>query len=67
MFPSIHSFATSEDHLSREISRIDLERSKVISDEERKRHASLILDLLVNINKDFKHRFSSSGSDVEMD
>ncbi|CAA7265964.1 unnamed protein product [Cyclocybe aegerita] len=67
VLPSIHSFATSEDHLSREISRIDLERSKVISNEERKRHADLILDLLVNINKDFKHRFSSSGSDVEMD
>ncbi|PPQ64498.1 hypothetical protein CVT26_002037 [Gymnopilus dilepis] len=73
VLPSIHSIAPtalnpeSED-LSRNIGRIELERKKDIVSEERKRHADLILNLLVSINRDFKSRFSgeSRPGDVEM-
>jgi len=41
---------------------IELEnRTKEISLQDRKRHAELILGILVTINKDFKKRFGSPG------
>ncbi|KAF8167696.1 hypothetical protein B0H34DRAFT_26634 [Crassisporium funariophilum] len=73
VLPSIHSIASGarspeSDDLTSEIGRIELERTKDISVEERKRHTELILNLLVSINTDFKNRFHSSSedSDVEM-
>ncbi|KAF8973619.1 hypothetical protein BDZ97DRAFT_1775950 [Flammula alnicola] len=66
--PSIHSIASGggrspdSDDLSHKIGRIELDRTKDIPQEERKRHAELILNLLVNINNDFKNR----SRDVEM-
>jgi hypothetical protein len=51
--------AESEE-LAREVDMIELEnRTKEISLQERKRHAELILSMLVTINKDFKKRFGS--------
>jgi len=68
--PSIHSIVVSPDseehHLSKGLDRIELERSNEMPHDERKRHAKLILDLLVSINSDFKSRYSSDSQDVEM-
>ncbi|KAF8913066.1 hypothetical protein CPB84DRAFT_511204 [Gymnopilus junonius] len=73
VLPSIHSIAPTAlspdpDDLSRNVGRIELDRAKDISTEERKRHADLILNLLISINKDFKSRFGSAlrDRDVEM-
>jgi hypothetical protein len=52
--------------LSHNISRIEIDRTKDIPSEERKRHAELILNLLVSINKDFKSRFGDGSRDVDM-
>lgn len=38
---------------------IELERSKEISAEDRRKHAELIRDLLVSINNDYKKRFGT--------
>ena len=71
LLPGIRSIAsvvrtTESDDLTKEIGRIELERSKVVSQEERKRHAELILDILVSINSDFKNRQKATTKDVEM-
>jgi len=74
VLPGIRSLAsvgrpTESDDLTKDIGRIELERTKVISQEERKRHAELILNILISINDDFKNRYkltSSQVKDVEM-
>ncbi|KAH9486550.1 pH-response transcription factor [Psilocybe cubensis] len=71
VLPGIRSIASGghspdSDDLTHEIGRIELDRTKDIPQEERKRHAKLILDLLVSINKDFKSRYQHGSSDVEM-
>jgi hypothetical protein len=38
---------------------IELERSKEISAEDRRKHAELIRDLLISINNDYKKRFGT--------
>ena len=56
----------SED-LTHNIGRIEIDRTRdSIPQDERKRHAELILNLLVSINNDFKNRFSNDPRDVEM-
>jgi len=48
---------------------MDLEKRDLISREQRKRHADLILELLVKINDDFKNKYSqpiSLPQDAEM-
>jgi len=48
---------------------MDLEKRDLISKEQRKRHADLILELLVKINGDFKNKYGQPMSlpqDVEM-
>ncbi|TFK36915.1 hypothetical protein BDQ12DRAFT_653749 [Crucibulum laeve] len=67
VLPSITSIASGtrspeSDELAKEVGRIELDRTKEISAEERKRHADLILKLLVNINNDFKERYGSQAS-----
>jgi hypothetical protein len=68
VLPSLRSIAGSpalgprspeSEELSKEIGRIELEtRSKeIISQEERDRHANLILDMIVTINNDFRKRY----------
>jgi hypothetical protein len=64
VLPGIRSIAPECDDL--DIGCIELERTKDISQEERKRHAKLILDLLVSINHDFKTRHKATSEDVEM-
>ncbi|KAF8807786.1 hypothetical protein BYT27DRAFT_7098821 [Phlegmacium glaucopus] len=74
VLPGIRSIAsvgrpTESDDLTKEIGGIELERTKVISQEERKRHAELILNLLISINRNFKNQYmvtSSESKDVEM-
>ena len=74
VLPGIRSLAsvgrpTESDDLTKDIGRIELERIKVISQEERKRHAELILNILISINDEFKNRYeltSSQAKDVEM-
>lgn len=57
---------TESEELARRVGRIGLER-EVVTLEQRKRHAELILGLLVDINNNFKRKYVSSGSrDVEM-
>ena len=70
--PGISSFAggplspDSED-LTHNIGRIEIDHTRdSIPPDERKRHAELILNLLVSINANFKNRFSSEPRDVEM-
>ncbi|KIM47803.1 hypothetical protein M413DRAFT_209936 [Hebeloma cylindrosporum] len=53
--------------LTHNIGRIEIDRTRdSIPQDERKRHAELILNLLVTINNDFKNRFSNEPRDVEM-
>ncbi|PPQ67163.1 hypothetical protein CVT25_005764 [Psilocybe cyanescens] len=71
VLPGIRSIASGgrspdSDDITHEIGRIELDRTKDIPQEERKRHAELILDLLVSINKDFKSRYQKGLPDVEM-
>jgi len=78
VLPSLRSIAPvsggrspESDELSRNIDRIHLDRSRSggsnsVSPDDRKRHAQLILDLLVNINNDFKSRHSGHSRDVDM-
>ena len=66
VLPGIRSIAPESDDLTKEIGRIELDRTKDISQEERKRHAELILDILVSINRDFKNRHKAASEDVEM-
>jgi hypothetical protein len=60
------------EELAHRVGRIGLERERggpreVVTQEQRKRHAELILGLLVDINNNFKRKYASSGSrDVEM-
>ena len=61
VLPGIRSIADDLD-----VGRIKLERIKDISQEERKRHAVLILDILVSINRDFTNRHKATSEDVEM-
>ena len=62
VLPSLRSIANSvrspeSEDLTRDIARIELEnRTKEIGQEDRKRHAELIRDLLVSINSDFRDR-----------
>lgn len=57
--PALGSRSPESEELSKEIGRIELEtRTKeVISQEERQRHANLIMEMIVTINNDFKKRF----------
>jgi len=58
-----------EDQLVNDVKMMDLEKRALISREQRKRHADLILDLLVKINGDFKNKYGqpiSLSQDVEM-
>jgi len=69
--PSIHSIADYDDEyrLSSQVRSIELGRrrsSPGVPPEERKRHAELILNLMVSINRNFEHLRQSDG-DVEMD
>lgn len=66
VLPGIRSIACPTDSDDLDIGRIKLERTKDISQEERKRHAELILDILVSINHDFKNRYKATSEDVEM-
>ena len=66
VLPGIRSIACPTDSDDLDIGRIKLERSKDISQEERKRHAELILNILVSINHDFKNRHEATSEDVEM-
>ena len=66
VLPGIRSIARPTESDDLDIGRIDLERSKDVSQEERKRHAKLILDILVSINRDFKNRRKATSEDVEM-
>lgn len=49
----------SEDQLANDVGMIDLEKRNQIPAEQRKRHAELILNLLVTINNDFKRKYGS--------
>ncbi|KAJ3571392.1 hypothetical protein NP233_g3778 [Leucocoprinus birnbaumii] len=49
-----------EDQLANDVRMMDLEKPNLISREQRKRHAELILDLLVKINADFKRNYGQS-------
>ena len=80
VLPGIHSITSAavaahssdhddEHHLSRQVGKIELERSPrlragSISAEERKRHAEFILNLLVTVNQNFKNKYLPV--DVEM-
>jgi len=58
-----------EDQLVNDVKMMDLEKRDLISREQRKRHANLILELLVKINGDFKNKYGqpiSLPQDVEM-
>jgi len=58
-----------EDQLVNDVKMMDLEKRDLISKEQRKRHADLILELLVKINGDFKNKYGQPMSlpqDVEM-
>ena len=66
VLPGIRSIACPTESDDLDIGRIKLGRSKDISQEERKRHAELILDILVSINHDFKNRHKATSEDVEM-
>ena len=66
VLPGIRSIACPTESDDLDIGRIELERTKDISQEERKRHAKLILDLLISINRDFKNRHKDISEDVEM-
>jgi hypothetical protein len=69
ILPSLHSIASpslsgvrskESDELTREIGRIELKnRTMEISAQDRRRHAELIRNLLVAINKDFKQRYGT--------
>jgi hypothetical protein len=67
VLPSLRSITTlgggrpsESDELSQKIGRIELEnRTKEISHEERKHHSELILNLLIQINKDFKLKYGT--------
>ncbi|KJA25822.1 hypothetical protein HYPSUDRAFT_37305, partial [Hypholoma sublateritium FD-334 SS-4] len=76
MLPGIHHIAGGStsagprspepDELSRGVGSLELAQDE----RERRRHAALILDLLVKVNKDFKSRYAGGGGgsmrDVEM-
>ncbi|KDR85408.1 hypothetical protein GALMADRAFT_132105 [Galerina marginata CBS 339.88] len=71
VLPGIRSIAPGgrspdSDDLSHNIARIELDRTKDIPVDQRKRHAELILDLLVSINDEYKSRLSRGSRDVEM-
>ncbi|KAF9015587.1 hypothetical protein BDQ17DRAFT_1341320 [Cyathus striatus] len=64
VLPSLRSIASGSrspesEELAKEVERIELNRTKEIPLEERKRHADLILNLLVSINTSYKHRFGT--------
>jgi hypothetical protein len=70
--PGISSVAGGQlspdsDDLTHNVGRIEIDRTQDnISRDERKRHAELILNLLVSINSDFKSRSLNKPRDVEM-
>jgi hypothetical protein len=79
VLPSLRSIANSvrspeSEDLTKDIARIELEnRTKDIGQEDRKRHAELIRDLLVSINSEFRDRAgvqrpvpNGTSRDVEM-
>lgn len=80
VLPSLRSIADSvrspeSEELTKDIARIDLEnRTKEVDQEDRKRHAEFIRDLLVTINSEFRDRAglqrpalaSETSRDVEM-
>jgi len=66
VLPGILSIACPTESDDLDIGRIELGRTKDVSQEERKRHAKLILDLLVSINRDFRNRSKATSKDVEM-
>ncbi|KAF7979383.1 hypothetical protein HWV62_42474 [Athelia sp. TMB] len=58
--PGIRDIAPGEpDELVQRVGGIDLDRARRISDEERRKHAELIRDLLVSINGAYKSRFGT--------
>lgn len=70
VLPSLRSIAhirssSESDELARQVGEIELDRSKEISANDRRRHAELIRDLLVSINNDYKKRFGTSHVKVE--
>jgi hypothetical protein len=63
VLPSLRSIAhirspSDSDELAQQVGKIELDRSKEISAEDRRKHAELIRDLLVSINNDYKKRFN---------
>jgi hypothetical protein len=58
----------ADETLVRKVRGIELEhaRGDGVSADERRRHAKLIMDLLVSINDDFKSRWQPRSRDVEM-
>lgn len=52
------------EELPKELGKIELQNR--ISDEERKRHAELILNLLVTINNDYKKQHPASQAENRM-
>ena len=70
--PGISSIASGplspdSEGLTHDIGRIEIDHTRdSIPQDERKRHAELILNLLVSINTNFKNRFSNEPRDVEM-
>jgi len=58
----------SDDTLARRVRGIELEhaRGEEVPADQRRRHAKLIMDLLVSINDDFKTRWQPRSRDVEM-
>jgi hypothetical protein len=51
-----------EDQLANGVGLMDIEKRKHISIEQRKRHAELILNLLVTININYKRKYGQMGS-----
>ncbi|XP_006454040.1 hypothetical protein AGABI2DRAFT_189365 [Agaricus bisporus var. bisporus H97] len=51
-----------EDQLAKSVGSMDLEKRNRIPAEQRKKHAELILNLLVTINTDYKRKYGQTGS-----
>ena len=67
--PGIRSLVPprDSDELSRQVDSMDLGQSREVPKEDRRRHAELILGLLVSINDDFKRRYPHYGPGEAMD
>ncbi|TFK30852.1 hypothetical protein FA15DRAFT_751847 [Coprinopsis marcescibilis] len=78
VLPSLRTLASpppsarspDSEELSREVGRIELEHrngSEIAPSEDRRRHAEMILNLLVSINTDFKKRHPGFATDSSRD